>query len=183
MKNLMVIAIAVVLMAAGHSARAMVVIMDGTNTYKGICKSGSQLTIAYEVTEASGFYTYDYTLTTSPSVDLTSFTIGGISDPIDTQTMGNLVYGHAIPAASGFNKDSVGWDWGLNSRVTTDTVGFTSDISPKLASYTANDDDIEWTSPAFIPAPVPEPPAAALLAGASLVFGFFKYRRSAKLRF
>lgn len=180
MKNLTAIAITIALMAAGFSARAMVVIMDGSdscqNNSSGLCQPDYQLAISYEVTETSGIYTYDYTLTTSPSVDLTSFTIGGFSDPIDTQTMCDLVYGHASPWASGFDCNSVSWDWGRHSRVTSDTVGFTSDLPPGLAAYTANDGDIEWSSPAFIPAPVPEPSTLALLTGTALVFGFFKYR-------
>jgi hypothetical protein len=199
MKNLMVIAIAAVLMAVGHSARAIIVVMDGTNSYSGINATTGlpdpsyQLTIAYEVTETTGnnpysgnipYYTYDYTLTTTPSEDLTSFTIGGNSDPINTATI-NLFpfnYGVAIPAASGFNLDSVGWDWGFSSGITSDTVGFSSEIAPSLAAYTANDDGIDWSSPALIPAPVPEPSSVALLAGAVMVVGFFKYRRPAKLQ-
>jgi hypothetical protein len=186
MKNLFLIAIAAVLMAAALSARATI-ITQGTNTYSGDFNGtfypSYQLTIAYEVTENnSDVYTYDYTLTTTPAEDLTSFTIGGMNDPINTNTMGNLIYGMASPLGSGIRSNSVIWEWGFNSSVSSDTVGFTSDLPPSLVSFTANDDDLEWSSPALIPAPVPEPSTYALLAGAALVFGFLKFRRPAKLQ-
>jgi len=172
-------------MAVGHSARATI-ITEGTNTYSGIFNGSYnpayQLTIAYEVTLSSGVYTYDYSLTTTPAEDLTSFTIGGNNNPINTNTLGNMIFGLASPIASGYNSDSVGWLWGFNSGVTADSVGFTSDLPPGLVSYTANDDDIEWSSPDLIPAPVPEPSSLALLAGAALIFCFVKYRRPAKLQ-
>ena len=186
----MVITIAVALMVVGHGARAAIIV-QGTNTYAGINSLNGlpnpayQLTIAYEVTESpSDVYTYSYTLTTTPDEDLTSFTIGGNTEPINTQTIGDFAfnYGQALPAGSGFNNFSVGWDWGFNSGITSDTVGFSSDIAPGLGTFTVNDDDIVWNSPSLIPAPVPEPSAYALLAGAALMFGLLKYRRPAKLQ-
>jgi hypothetical protein len=198
MKNLMFMAMTVALMVVGQAAQAIVVITDGTvimagtNSYSGVNATTGlpdpsfQLTIAYDVTENTGpkpydtCYTYDYTLTTTPEEDLTSFTIGGNADPIDTQTIGYFpfIYGQAICSVSGFNDNSVGWDWGFNSDVTTDTVGFSSELPPTMASYTANDDGIDWSSPKLIPAPdpapAPEPSSYALLAGAVLMVGFLK---------
>jgi hypothetical protein len=194
MKKLMCFAVAVAFLAVGYSAQAIVMVLEnGTNTYSGVDASTGlsdpayQLTIAYEVTETTGatpYYTYDYTLTTTPGEDLTAFTIGSNTHPIDTLTIGNYTFndGLAIPAGSGFNSYSVGWDWGFNSGITSDTVGFSSALAPGLGVYTANDDGIDWSSPSLIPAPVPvpEPSTYALLAGAILVFGFVKYRRPAK---
>jgi hypothetical protein len=195
MKNLLAIAIGAVCLAFCHPAQGIVVVLEaGTNSYAGVDATTGlpdpthQLAIAYEVTETTGstpFYTYDYTLTTTPTEDLTSFTIGANTDPINTQTIGDFTfnYGQAIPAGSGFNSYSVGWDWGFNSGITTDSVGFSSYIPPGVAAYTANDDGIDWNSPALIPAPVPEPSSLALLAaGAAVGFGLVKYRRPAKLQ-
>jgi hypothetical protein len=46
-------------------------------------------------------------------------------------------------------------------------------IAPGYADFTANDDDMAWTSPALLPAPVPVPePATFALLVASSAFAF-----------
>lgn len=177
MKNLIVIAVVAALMAISHPARAIVIVTEGANTYDGINPlNGSQdpayqLTIAYEVTETTGLnpsYSYDYTLTTTPALDLTSFTIGGAFTPVDTQSIFDFKSGKAN-SGSEFNNNSVIWEWNADAGLTCDTIGFSSDTPPDLVSFAAVDGGVDFNSPALIPAPVPEPSSWALLAGAGLV--------------
>lgn len=186
MKKLVLFTVAVMVAAMALSASASVVVATNTVTFFGIVDGTNdpayQLNIKYDVTLNSGVYNYNYLLTTAPGEDLYAFTLGGAPDPIDTQTMAILSYGGASPSASGISSDSVGWIWGFNSGVTSADVSFTSDIAPGTATFTLNDDDIAWTSPPPIPAPVPEPSSWALLAASAFVYGFFRFRRTPKLK-
>lgn len=178
MKKLIATAIAILLAAASFQARATIVIAPQTVSFvgnsDGVIHPNNCLYITYEVNEtSSGVYEYDYDLQTINPEALTSFTIGGAGDPLITTGLSMLDYGKAEAEASGFNGDSVGWDWGFNSDVTSDDVSFTSDIAPGYADFTANDDDMAWTSPALLPAPVPVPePATLALLVASSAFAF-----------
>lgn len=187
MKKSTAFAIASLLAAASFQARAAIVIAPQTVSFAGVSDGvihpNNCLYITYEVTEInSGVFEYDYALQTINPEALTSFTIGGAGNPLITTGMSMLDYGKAEAGASGFNSDSVGWDWGFNSNVTSDNVSFTSDIAPGYADFTANDDDMAWTSPALLPAPVvpvPEPATFALLvASSAFAFCLFKDRFS-----
>lgn len=176
------------LIAVCIPARATVIIAPNTVSFEGlsggVLQPSYDLSITYDVNEINpGVYEYDYDLSTTAAEKLTSFTIGGAPDPIDTDTMIISNYGHASVSGSGFDSDSVGWVWAFNSGVTSDDLSFTSDIAPGYATFTANDDDIEWSSGAMIPAPVPEPEPSsfALFAGvAALAGGLLKRRSAAK---
>lgn len=153
----------------------------------GVSLPSYQLDITYDVTftPANDLYEYDYTLTTSPSENIYSFSLGGPVDPIDTAGLTITSYGGALPSASGFNSMSVVWGWAESSATTFATISFTSPIGPQLATFTANDDDIAWYAPPPIPAPipiapVPEPSTFALLTGLAFVYGLFRYRRAVK---
>lgn len=181
MNKSITIAIAIFLGAFCLNAGAIIVVGPQTVSYVGISDDTPQpnnlLDITYEVDEIqAGVYLYNYELQTIDPAALTSFTIGGAHDPINTTGMAMLNYGHADANDSGFNSDSVGWDWGFRSDITSDEVSFTSDVAPGYAGFTANDDDIEWSSPALLPAPVPEPTAFALLAASAFAFCLFKDR-------
>lgn len=172
------------LMSLCSVAQAIVIIPSTTNLYSGIVNGtlnpAFQLDITYDVTFSGGLYEYDYTLATLPAENIYSFSLGGKPDPINTTGLSINNYGGAVVAASGFNTYSVAWAWGVSSPVTSTTVSFTSPIGPQLATFTVNDDDIAWTAPQPIPAPVPEPSTYALLASAVFVFGLLRYRRAAK---
>ena len=167
------------------SVKATVVVATNTVTFYGIVDGtpnpSYQLNITYDVTLDSGVYTYNYLLSTLPAENLLSFTLGGAPDPLDTQTMAIQNYGGASVSGSGISNDSVGWIWAFNSDVTTTDVSFTSSIAPGLATFTLNDDDIAWTSPPPLPAPVPEPTTWALLIVSAVIFGLFRIRRAPKL--
>lgn len=169
------------LAAASFQARAIIIVAPQTVSFVGVSDGASQpnnrLYITYEVNEAgSGLFEYDYNLQTINPEALTSFTIGGNGDPLDTSGMSMLNFGKAEEDASGFNSDSVGWDWGFNSDVTSDDLSFTSDIAPGYAGFTVNDDDMEWTSPALLPAPVPEPSAFTLIVASAFAFCLLRDR-------
>ena len=187
MKNSITIAVAVLLAAVAFQVRAIIVVPQQTVSFQGVSDGQTVpdelLCITYKVTEShSGVYTYSYDLSTCIPEALTSFTIGGNADPIDTQGMKMLGYGEASHESSGFDSNSVGWDWGFNCDVTEDEVSYTSPVAPGDAAFTANDDDIEWSSPALIPAPVsgtapvPEPSALALLVASAFTFCLLKDR-------
>jgi hypothetical protein len=174
MKNLITISIVIFLAAASFRARAIIIIAPQTVSFvgvsDGVAHPNNYLCITYEVDEIlSGVYEYNYEA-------LTSFTIGGDGDPVDTTGMSMLGYGKADADASGFNNDSVGWDWGFNSDVTCDDVSFISDVAPGYAGFTVNDDDMEWGSPAPLPAPVPEPSTFTLLVASAFAFCLLRDR-------
>lgn len=185
MKNLITITVAVLLAAVAYQGRAIIVVPPQTVSFEGISDGRTlptdQLYITYEVSEIrTGVYEYSYNLSTYFPQDLTSFTIGGATDPIDTKGMIITDYGCADKDASGFNNNSVGWDWGFDSDVTHDDVSYTSPVAPGDATFTVNDDDIEWSSPALIPAPVsdpapaPEPSVVTLLVASAFAFCLLK---------
>jgi hypothetical protein len=187
MKNLMTIGVAGLLAAVAFQGRAIIVVPPQTVSFEGVSDGhtipNDKLFITYEVTEIqTGLYEYNYALSTYTPEALTSFTIGGAADPLDTQGMKMLDYGCAEKDASGFDGNSVGWVWGFNSDVTHDDVSYTSPVAPGDAAFTVNDDDIEWGSPALIaapvsdPAPVPEPSAMALLVASAFAFCLLKDR-------
>ncbi len=181
MKKPIIIAIAICLAAASFDAGANITIPSEIMSFVGVSDGVSQpdnhLNITCEVDEiGSGIYEYSYDLQTIDPEALTSFTIGGIGDPLNTTGMTMLDYGETDVAASGFNSDSVGWDWGFNSNVTSDDVSFTSTIAPGYADFTANDDDMEWTSPAMLPAPVPEPSTFTFILASAFAFCLLKDR-------
>lgn len=191
MKNLITIAVASLFAAHAFQGRAIIVVPQQTVSFEGVSDGHTVpddlLCITYEVNEINtGVYEYSYDLSTYVPEDLTSFTIGGAHDPLDTQGMKMLSYGAADQAASGFNSNSVGWDWGFNLNVTEDEVSYTSPIAPGEAAFTVNDDDIEWSSPALIPAPVsdaapvPEPTGLALLVASAFAFCLLKDRVTLK---
>ncbi|HEV2330677.1 MAG TPA: hypothetical protein VGY56_17995 [Verrucomicrobiae bacterium] len=65
---------------------------------------------------------------------------------------------------------------GVSDGVVQSNNCHTSDIAPGYADFTANDDDMAWTSPALLPAPVPEPSAFALLVASAFAFCLLKDR-------
>jgi hypothetical protein len=191
MKKFILAAVGTLLLVASFQARAAVIIATNTIAYEGTSGGNAlpsdYLYITYAVNQLSnGSYEYDYDLLTVNPEKLTSFTIGGLGDPIDTQTMAIFNYGSASVTGSGFDSNSVGWVWGFNADVTSDTLSFTSYIAPGYASFTANDDDIEWESTPLTlipaPVPVPEPSSYALLGVAACAFCLIGLRRPAKLQ-
>ncbi len=191
MKKFILAAVGTLLFVASFQARAAIIIATNTIAYEGtsggLPQPNDYLYITYDVQQpdgSGGLYRYDYDLVTDDPDILTSFTIGGPGDPIDTQTMSIFNYGHASVTGSGFNSNSVGWDWGFNASVTSDTLAFNSQIAPGYASFTANDDDIEWESTAttFIPAPmpVPEPSSFAMFGAAACAFCLFGLHRTVR---
>ena len=187
MKKLMIFAVLAAFTFLCRPAQA-IVIEVGTNTYEGITDGSMNpsylLTIDYEVdfSSSSDLYTYDYILSTAPAESLYSFAIGGQPDPINTSGLVIVNYGGAVVGASGATGNSVVWGWGVSSAITSTTVSFTSPIGPEPATFTANDDDIAWSAPALIPAPVPEPSFFALLTGIVFVCGLFRYRKAVSLK-
>jgi hypothetical protein len=185
MKRLFIFgAVIAALVGLCRPAQAIVIIPSTAVTFNGITNgvatSAYQLDITYDVTFSAGLYEYDYTLATSPSENIFSFSLGGAPDPINTTGLFINNYGGAVVGASGTNSVSAAWAWGVLSPVTTTTVSFTSPIGPQLATFTVNDDDIAWTAPPPIPAPVPEPSTFALLGASVFVFGLVRYRRAVK---
>ncbi|HEY1662562.1 MAG TPA: hypothetical protein VGI03_09105 [Verrucomicrobiae bacterium] len=182
MKIKMIIAAAGVLVAVG-SAQAQITL--GT-TYTGHYTSGAdQLTVAYTVTEAADVYTYDYVISTAPTETLTSFTIGGQNDQVDTDTAAFLNYGKTVAGSDAITDDSIDFVWNANAKVTSDEVSFTSDLGPALYSFTLNDDGIEWQSPPPIAAPAAVPEASTIMAGALMLLplgaGAFRVLRKERM--
>jgi hypothetical protein len=170
-------------------AQAMVIIPATNVVFNGLVDGtpnpAYQLDITYDVTFSSGLYEYDYNIATVPTENIYSFALGGPVDPINTTGLNIINYGGAVVGASGFNSQSVVWNWSFLSPATNTTVSFTSPLGPVMATFTANDDDIAWTSPPPIPAPgpvapVPEPSTFALLTALAFVYGLFRYRRALK---
>lgn len=62
------------------------------------------------------------------------------------------------------------------ASMTHDNVSHTSLVTPADASFLVNGHNIEWSSPALIPAPVPEPSALALLVASAFAFCLWKDR-------
>ncbi len=182
MRTFAIVAVAVALVALSQAAKAIVIVSTNTVTFEGTSGGSPQpsdhLSITYDVNEISpGVYEYDYDLSTAVPQDLSSFTIGGSADPLNTATMTIVNYGSASQLASGFNSDSVGWVWAYSAGVTADDVSFTSDIAPGTSTFTVNDDDVEWTSGALIPAPVPEPSSLSLLGAATALICVLGFRK------
>jgi hypothetical protein len=172
------IVVAVMFAAIGLSAQAQIIIPSTAVTFTG--QSGgssvpnSTLSITYEVTLSGGLYTYSYILS-SPSTDpMLSFTLGGVTDPVDTQTVAFANIGHTDPALNGITANSIVFGWDFSKAVTSDTVSYTSVNGPTLATFTLNDDDVVWGSPSPIPAPTPAvvPEAPTVLAGAVMLLPF-----------
>jgi hypothetical protein len=181
MKKLITICFAIFLAAASFQARAMIVIAPLTVCFEGYSGGVSHpndcLYITYDVNEiCPGVYEYSYDLLTDRPQALTSFTIGGSGDPLDTSGMSMVSYGKSDANDSGFSSDSVGWDWGFNSNVTRDDISFTSGVAPGYAGFTVNDDDMQWSSPAMLAAPVPEPSTFAMLVASAFAFCLLKDR-------
>jgi hypothetical protein len=158
------------------------VIIPSTNVlftaiYNDAPAPGYDLSITYDVTQTGSLYEYDYTLNTSPAEDITSFSIGGALDPINTA---GLIITAADGAVAGTNSMSVAWSWGIESGVTNAFVSFTSPIAPEYATFTASDDDLVWTAPPPIPAPVPEPSSLAIVAASAFGYGLYRFRRNVK---
>lgn len=166
-----------------HPAHATVIIPSTnvvfTAIYNDAPAPGYDLNITYDVPQTGSLYEYDYTLNTSPAEDITSFSIGGALDPINTAGLTITATGGAV---AGTNSMSVAWSWGIESTVTNVFVSFTSPIAPEYATFTTSDDDLVWTAPPPIPAPVPEPSSLAIVAASVSVFGYglFRYRRAIK---
>jgi hypothetical protein len=169
MRTFTKITAAVMLIALGLSARASIVIPPTVVTYNGISNPAYQLAITYEVTLNAGLYTYSYDLATTPAEEITSFTIGGTPDPVDTESVVITSYGGADPTLSGPTADSIVFQWDFNSGITSADVSYTSVNGPRLATFTLNDDDVDWGSPPGIPAPTPVPEASTVIAGAVMI--------------
>ena len=170
MKTINTITFAAMFGVLAFSANAQIIIPSTTVTFAG--QSGGttvpfNLSITFEVTENAGLYTYSYDLVTTPGEPLHSFTIGGNPNPVDTASAIITDYGEADPILSGVTGNSIIFGWDTSPAVTSDDVAFTSVNGPSFATFVANDDDIVWTSPPLIPAPVPE--ASTALAGAMMV--------------
>ncbi len=183
MRNLIRTFVVVALMAIGFSARAQLVI--GSATYVGQSGGSStpfDLTIDYSVTQTGSSYLYSYTFSTSLAAQLLSFTLGGSTDPIDTQGLVISDFGLTDTGLDAVLDNSVVFGWDANAGVTNDTVAFTSPLAPGTATFTMNGPDILWTSPPSIPAPVPE--ASTIFAGAMMLlpFGIGAYRAIRKHR-
>ncbi len=160
------IALAVTLLSLGLSAGAQIVIPPTTVTFTG-SPYPYELSIIYGVTGGPGDYTYSYDLSTPAGVYLTSFTIGGTPDPINTIGAALQNLGGADAGLSGINSISIGFIWDHGSDITSADVSYTSPYAPTMATFTLNDDGTEWESPASIPAPVPE--ASTVFAGAIMI--------------
>ena len=168
MKKVITLAVAVVFLAIGLSARAQIIIPSTMVNFTGT-SPGFDLSITYEVTENAGLYTYSYNIVTDPSEPLSSFTLGGTPDPVYTQSVVITQYGGADTALSGVTGNSIIFGWDFNSGITSADVSYTSLYGPRLATFTLNDHGIGWTSPPGIPAPTPVPEASTVLAGVLMV--------------
>jgi hypothetical protein len=178
--------VCIILLALGLSVRAQIIIPSATVTFNALSNPGYQLSITYEVTDTGGLYTYSYDLVTTPAVKLTSFTIGGTPDPVDIdsvaiQNAGGIDFGN-----SGAIDGSIDFAWDLNPGTTSSDVSYTSTNAPTMATFTVNDDGLEWGSPASIPAPTAVPEAPTILAGALMILplgvaGFRALRRDRSL--
>lgn len=184
MRKLMAIVPLGALLAMGLSAHADIVIPSTEVSFNGIPYFSDALSITYEVTETAGLYTYSYDLATTPAEYLTSFTIGGALNAIDTQSVFISSYGGADPFLSGVTGDSVIYEWDFNSGITSADVSYTSPNAPMFATFTLNGDGVEWTAPDSVPAPSPVPEASTLLSGAlmALPFGVGAFRALRKDR-
>jgi len=183
MRNLIRIFVITVLAAIGFSAGAQIVVGSGSFIGQSGGTNGPwNLTINYTVTKTGSSYFYSYNFVTTPSEQLLSFTLGGVTDPVDTQGLVLSELGLTDPALDGVTANSVVFGWDVGADVTTDTVGFTSPLAPGLATFTLNGDDILWGSPPPIPAPVPE--ASTIFAGAMMLlpFGIGTFRAIRKNR-
>lgn len=192
MKCVKTVVVAVMLAALGFSAQAQIIITPTLVTYTG--QSGgspvpnSTLSITYEVTLNAGLYTYSYILTSPAADPMLSFTLGSKVSPVDTQTVVLLNLGQTDPALDGVTATSIVFGWDFNSAVSSDTVSYTSVNGPALNTFTINDDDVVWTSPALIPSPAPAatpvPEAPTVLAGVMMLlpFGVGAYRALRKER-
>jgi hypothetical protein len=169
MRKLTALAAVVTFLALGACAHASIVIPSTEVSFNGVPYSSDGLSITYEVTQSGGLYTYSYDLVTTPEEDLTSFTIGGALNPIDTQGVVISAYGGAISSLSGASSDSVIYEWALDSGITSADVSYTSPNAPTYATFTLNDDGVEWGSPASIPAPAAVREASTIVAGAMMV--------------
>jgi hypothetical protein len=180
MSKLVPIIVSVMLLAAGLSARAQI-ILQNTVDFNGKNVSSDELSIAYTVTQTGDLYTYSYVLTTSPAVDFQSFTIGNGLDPVNTQSVVIQSLGGAFNA--GTTSDSIIYQWAFNPGTTSADVSYTSPFAPTLATFTLTGGDA-WGSPALIPAPAAVPETSTLLAGAMMVlpFGVSVYRSLRKDR-
>lgn len=163
MKKMIIMGAVLAFAAMQYSAQATI-ILSGTATSNGNSPhSGNMLTINYTVDDTAGLYTYTYNLSTAPGEGLTSFTIGGSSDPIFTQTLtvlpGSQLASAVIPGVS--------VAYYFSGVITGGTVSFTSDYGPGMFSWGVNDLSVTWNNPPLIPAPVPEP--ATVLAGLLMV--------------
>ncbi len=168
MKKIITITAAAVFLAIGLSARAQIIIPSTLVTFNGTTP-GFDLSITYEVTENAGLYTYSYNIVTDPSESLSSFTLGGTPDPVDTDSVVITQYGGADTLLSGVTANSIIFGWDFNSGITSADVSYTSVNGPRLATFTLNDHGIGWTSPPGIPAPTPVPEASTILAGVMMV--------------
>ncbi len=169
MRKFIAIVPVVTFLALGLCARASIVIPPTLVDFNGVPYSSDGLSITYEVTQDSGLYTYSYAFVTTPANPLTSFTLGGALNPVDTQSVFISSYGAADPFLSGVTSDSIIFEWDAGSGVTSDDVSYTSPNAPILATFTVNDDDVEWGSPNSIPAPAAVPEASTALAGALMI--------------
>lgn len=151
-------------LAVAISARGDIIIPQTSVTFDG-SSPGFELTIVYEVTLNAGVYTYSYDLTTSPAEPLTSLTIGGTPDPVDTESVVITAYGGADMSLSGVKDNSIVFQWDFNSGITSADISYTSVNGPRLATFTLNDDGVGWTSPPGIPAPTAVPEPSTILAG------------------
>lgn len=190
MKCVKTVVVAVMLAALGLSAQAQIIITPILFTYTG--QSGgssvpnSTLAITYGVTLSGGLYTYSYILTSPPDDPMLSFTLGSKASPVDVQSVAFANTGKTDLALDGITATSIVFGWDFNSGVSSDTVSYTSINGPALNTFTINDDDVVWTSPALIPspAPTPVPEAPTFLAGAMMLlpFGIGAYRAVRKQR-
>ena len=172
-KNLSVIVVAA-FAAIGLSSQAQI-IPPTIVTYTGVSNGQpveNQLSIKYEVTESANLYTYSYTFVTTPGVALSSFALGGPTDPVDTQGIVISNPGLTDPGLDGVTANSIIFGWDIPADVTKDTIAFTSPNAPGYATFSMNDDDIVWTSPPSIPAPEPVPEPTTVLAGAMMLLPF-----------
>jgi hypothetical protein len=164
MKKLMIIAGAAALLAVADSTQAQVV-LSGTSTWANTGATGPNpdLTVAYSVFDASGLYTYSYTLTVAASNPVNGFTVDASFVNPGSANLGGLI-------ANGFVV------WTFVPGTTSTTVSFTSNFAPTLGGGSAFDGvpSVAWSATAsqnggseLIAVPVPE--ASTVMAGALMV--------------